>query len=244
MMRSMYSGVAGLKVHQTKMDVIGNNIANVNTIGFKSQKVSFSDLFYQTSQIASGPNEEGTKGGSNARQVGLGTTVAQISTNITDPGGTQSTGNALDVMINGSSFFIIQGDDGGEYYSKAGNFTTDGSGNLVTGGGNYVMGYTAAKDPDTGDYTLQKDKLRPVSIYGAEYMTTEPAQTTSATLSGNINAQDDAFDTKGSGIISTKLYAFDSLGNKYGVQFDIKKVSSTEYTLKPSTIYNGTTVEA
>ena len=71
MMRSMYSGVAGLKVHQTKMDVIGNNIANVNTIGFKSQKVSFSDLFYQTSQIASGPNEEGTKGGSNARQVGL-----------------------------------------------------------------------------------------------------------------------------------------------------------------------------
>ena len=244
MMRSMYSGVAGLKVHQTKMDVIGNNIANVNTIGFKSQKVSFSDLFYQTSQIASGPNEEGTKGGSNARQVGLGTTVAQISTNITDPGGTQSTGNALDVMINGSSFFIIQGDDGGEYYSKAGNFTTDGSGNLVTGGGNYVMGYTAAKDPDTGDYTLQKDKLRPVSIYGAEYMTTEPAQTTSATLSGNINAQDDAFDTKGSGIISTKLYAFDSLGNKYGVQFDIKKVSSTEYTLKPSTIYNGPTVEA
>lgn len=83
MMRSMYSGVAGLKVHQTKMDVIGNNIANVNTIGFKSQKVSFSDLFYQTSQIASGPNEEGTKGGSNARQVGLGTTVARYPSNIT-----------------------------------------------------------------------------------------------------------------------------------------------------------------
>lgn len=243
MMRSMYSGVAGLKIHQTRMDVIGNNIANVNTVGFKSQKVSFSDLFYQTSQIATGPSEDGLRGGSNAKQVGLGASVAQISTNITDRGGAQSTGNALDVMINGNSFFIVQGGDGTDYFTKAGNFTTDGSGNLVTGSGNYVMGYTAAKDQDTGDYYLQKDKLRPISLYGAEYMRTEPAQTTEAVLSGNINAQDDAYAAGGAGVVSTKLYVYDSLGNKYGVQFDVEKVSSTEYTLKPSTIYNGTTPE-
>ena len=112
MMRAMYSGVSGLKVHQTRMDVIGNNIANVNTVGYKAQRVSFSDLFYQTSQIATGPSETGLTGGSNAMQVGLGAGVAQITTNITDRGGAQSTGNALDVMINGDSFFIVQGDDG------------------------------------------------------------------------------------------------------------------------------------
>lgn len=240
MMRSMYSGVSGLKIHQTKMDVIGNNIANVNTIGFKSQKVSFSDLFYQTSQIASGASEDGLKGGSNAKQVGLGASVAQISTNIEDRGGAQSTGNALDVMINGNSFFIIQGDDGSNYYTKAGNFTTDTAGNLVTGGGNYVMGYTAGRDEETGDYSLQMDKLRPISIYGSEYMQTPPAQTTEAVLTGNINAQDDAYATGGSGVRSTKLYVFDSLGNKYGVQFDIEKVSDIEFTLKPSSIFSGT----
>lgn len=238
MMRSMYSGVAGLRIHQTRMDVIGNNIANVNTVGFKSQKVSFSELFYQTSQIATGPSEEGTKGGSNAKQVGLGASVSQISTNITDRGGAQSTGNALDVMINGNSFFVVQS-GGANYYTKAGNFTTDGNGNLVTGSGNYVMGYTAAKNEETGDFYLQKDQLRPISLYGAEYMSTDPAQTTEAVLSGNVNSQDDAYATNGSGYISTNLYVYDSLGNRYGVQMNVEKVSDTEYTLTPSTVFSG-----
>ena len=132
MMRSLYSGVSGLNIHQTRMDVIGNNISNVNTVGYKAQKVSFSDLFYQTTQIASGASTDGTKGGSNAKQVGLGASVSQISINITDRGGSQSTGNALDMMINGDSFFVIQ-KDGANYYTKAGNFTTDGNGNLEIG---------------------------------------------------------------------------------------------------------------
>lgn len=243
MMRAMYSGVSGLKVHQTRMDVIGNNIANVNTVGYKAQRVSFSDLFYQTSQIATGPSETGLTGGSNAMQVGLGAGVAQITTNITERGGAQSTGNALDVMINGDSFFIVQGDDGSEYFTKAGNFTTDGNGNLVTGSGNYVMGYTAAMNPDTGDMELQRDQLRPISLYGQQYMTTAPAQTTQAILSGNINPQDEAYSTSGSGVINTKLYVYDSLGNQYGIQMDVRKVSDTEFTLTPSTVFNGTNPE-
>lgn len=243
MMRAMYSGVSGLKVHQTRMDVIGNNIANVNTVGYKAQRVSFSDLFYQTSQIATGPSETGLTGGSNAMQVGLGAGVAQITTNITERGGAQSTGNALDAMINGDSFFIVQGDDGSEYFTKAGNFTTDGNGNLVTGSGNYVMGYTAAMNPDTGDMELQRDQLRPISLYGQQYMTTAPAQTTQAMLSGNINPQDEAYSTSGSGVINTKLYVYDSLGNQYGIQMDVRKVSDTEFTLTPSSVFNGTNPE-
>ena len=79
MMRALYSGVAGLKTHQTKMDVIGNNIANVNTVGFKSQSVTFSDVFYQTTQNASGANAETGMGGTNAKQIGLGSTVSSIT---------------------------------------------------------------------------------------------------------------------------------------------------------------------
>ena len=90
MMRSMYSGVAGLKTHQTRMDVIGNNIANVNTVGFKGSSVNFADTFYQTVSSATGSNAELGTAGTNAKQIGLGSTVASITTNITEPGGTQS----------------------------------------------------------------------------------------------------------------------------------------------------------
>ena len=93
MMRSLYSGVAGLRTHQTKMDVIGNNIANVNTVGYKSQTVTFSDVLYQTTQNASGANEQTGAGGTNAKQIGLGSTVSAINTKISETGGYQSTNN-------------------------------------------------------------------------------------------------------------------------------------------------------
>ena len=106
MMRSLYSGVSGLKVHQTKMDVIGNNISNVNTIGFKSSQVNFSDILYQTSSDATGPNAEARTAGINAKKIGLGASVSSIST-ITTSGGSQRTDNALDIMIEGNQFFIV-----------------------------------------------------------------------------------------------------------------------------------------
>ena len=86
MMRSLYSGVAGLRTHQTRMDVIGNNIANVNTVGFKGSSVNFADTFYQTTSPATGPDVATSAAGSNAKQIGLGSTVASITTNITEQG--------------------------------------------------------------------------------------------------------------------------------------------------------------
>lgn len=142
MMRSLYSGVAGLKTHQTKMDVIGNNIANVNTVGFKSSQVLFKDVLYQTTQSATGATQN--SGGKNAKQIGLGTSVATISVSHKS-GSAQSTNNPYDLMINGSSFFIVNR-AGINYFTKVGAFNTDDAGNLVTGDGDLVMGWQV--DPD------------------------------------------------------------------------------------------------
>lgn len=241
MMRSLYSGVAGLKVHQTSMDVIGNNIANVNTVGFKSQRATFSELFYQTTQIATGPNAETSTGGQNAKQIGLGSSVAQISINITSEGGSQSTGNDTDLKINGQEFFIVE-KGGVEYYTKAGNFTTDGFGSLVTGSGGYVMGYTAERDEVTGDFVLMKDQLRPLSLYGEDYLLTAPNQTTTAKVTGNINSSDEDFTSDGLGYKTTDMYIYDSLGNTYNVQFKIEQDfgSTTGYTMSVNKIFSGT----
>ena len=108
MMRSLYSAVSGLKTHQTRMDVIGNNIANVNTEAFKASSVRFSEIMYQTTSGASSGNGATGTGGKNAKQIGLGSTVASITTNITEQGGTQTTNRALDVAINGDSFLIVK----------------------------------------------------------------------------------------------------------------------------------------
>ena len=119
MMRSMYSGVSGLKTHQTKMDVIGNNIANVNTVAYKSSSITFSELMYQTTQKPSGPNDLTGTGGTNARQIGLGVQSAAINTAITSQGATQTTGNPFDICITGDSFFIVS-DGSQNYFTRAG----------------------------------------------------------------------------------------------------------------------------
>lgn len=240
MMRSLYSGVSGLKVHQTRMDVIGNNIANVNTVGYKAQRANFSELFYQTTQSASGPNAETGAGGQNPKQIGLGVSLAQISTDVTGEGGSQYTGNGLDLKINGDTFFVIN-KGGANYYTKAGNFTTDGFGNLVTGSGGSVMGYVAERDEATGDFALQTDELRPISIYSAKYSSTAPSQTTKSTLSGNINSEDEKFTSKGVGFVTSDLTVYDSLGNKYTVQMRIEQDanSTTGYSMYPAKIFKG-----
>ena len=136
MMRSLYSGVTGLKNHQTKMDVIGNNIANVNTVGFKASRVVFQDIYSQTVAPASAGN--GTTGGTNPMQVGLGVQLATIDV-LNTPASSQYTGNPLDLAIDGDGYFIIQ--NGTTYtYTRAGNFYTDSAHNLVDSNGNYVMG--------------------------------------------------------------------------------------------------------
>ena len=103
MMRSLFSAVSGLKAHQTKMDVIGNNIANVNTVAYKSQSVTFGDVYYQTTQVATGPNEASGKGGTNAKQIGLGSTVGAISVDPTAQGASERTDNTWDVTQSGAN---------------------------------------------------------------------------------------------------------------------------------------------
>ena len=104
MMRSMYSAVSGLKTHQTRMDVIGNNIANVNTVAFKSSSVTFSDILYQTTSNASGANATTGTGGINAKQIGLGVTTGSTSIDITSGGAAQTTGKAFDLRITAVSY--------------------------------------------------------------------------------------------------------------------------------------------
>jgi flagellar hook protein FlgE len=134
----MYSGVAGLKGHQLKMDVIGNNIANVNTYGFKAGRATFADMFSQTLTYATGPNNAGTLGGMNARQIGLGTLSSTID-NIHSPGAFQTTDRALDTMIIDEGFYTVT-DGTNVYYTRAGNLYLDSFGYLIDASGHYVMG--------------------------------------------------------------------------------------------------------
>ncbi len=233
MMRSLYSGVSGLKVHQTKMDVIGNNISNVNTVGFKASRVTFSELFYQTTQTATGPNAQTNTGGQNAKQIGLGASLASISVDVTGEGGNQSTNRPFDLKINGNSFFIVNS-NGSTYFTKAGNFAKDEAGNLVTDTGAFVMGYVA----DTPGAALQTDQLRPIQVYASKYVNTKPSATSAANFAGNINKEDSNFASNLP--ITRNIYVYDNLGYQYGVQVQISKVSDTEYSVTTNGVYSGT----
>lgn len=150
MLRSMYSGISGLRNFQTKLDVIGNNIANVNTYGFKKGRVIFKDLYSQTVAGASAP--AGDRGGVNPKQVGLGAQLASIDT-IHGAGSTQYTGNTLDLAIEGDGYFRVQ--DGATandaLYTRAGNFYLDEDGTLVDGEGRYLL------DTNGGSITVPLD---------------------------------------------------------------------------------------
>jgi flagellar hook protein FlgE len=155
MLRSLFSGVSGLRNEQTAMDVIGNNIANVNTIGFKSSRVIFQDIYSQTLRPASAP---AMSGGTNPQQVGLGVTLAAVDIMHTRTGD-QYTGNALDLSIAGDGFFVIN-DGTSNFYTRAGNFYTDSNNNLVTADGLKVqqirldpVTHLPTPDPVTGAVT-------------------------------------------------------------------------------------------
>jgi flagellar hook protein FlgE len=149
MIKSLYSGVSGMKGFQTKLDVIGNNIANVNTVGFKKNRVVFQDILNVNLNGAAAPN--GNKGGINPIQVGLGSKIAAIDT-VHTPGSPMTTGIGTDLAIDGDAFFVVSGDlNGGEnYLTRAGNFTLDANGNLVTANGLFVTGVVeSAATPST-----------------------------------------------------------------------------------------------
>ncbi|MGX9133668.1 flagellar basal body rod protein FlgG [Rummeliibacillus sp. JY-2-4R] len=154
MLRSMYSGISGLRNFQTKLDVIGNNISNVNTYGFKKGRVIFKDLISQTTQGATAPGN--TLGGTNPKQIGLGSQIAAIDT-IHDAGSMQTTNRTLDCAISGDGYFVVQ--DGDEqYFTRAGNFYLDSNGSLVTADGKKVLMDNEASIPtDATQITIGKD---------------------------------------------------------------------------------------
>lgn len=154
MMKALYSGVSGMRVHQTKMDVIGNNISNVNTYGFKSQSVTFRDVYYQTLKTPSAGTTD--RGGTNASQVGYGAQLGSIETMHTTTGYSPSSKNSH-LYINGEGYFMVQNSKGEELYTRLGAFTFDVQGNLVDPSGAMVMGWTGTglakygpTDPNAG----------------------------------------------------------------------------------------------
>jgi len=238
MMRSLYSGVAGLKTHQTKMDVIGNNIANVNTTSFKSQSITFSDLMYQTTQTASGATE--TKGGVNARQIGLGAKSGAINTAITSQGATQTTNNPFDIMITGNAFFIVN--NGTEnLYTRDGSFYVDGAGNLAMQSNGYlVQGWVAQEDRETGAITINKNGgLSSLQIMSAANSTYSPASTTASLFSGNIDDNDTNILSDDGKTITLEFY--DNKGYLYTGKFILKNTATDHlYALSLSDVLDST----
>lgn len=235
MMRALYSGVSGLKTHQTKMDVIGNNISNVNTVGFKASSTTFSDIMYQTTSGATAATA--TTGGKNAMQIGLGVATAATKVSITSPGAAQSTGEAFDIRLtdsNSTNFFIVN--NGTEnLFTRAGSFYLDGAGNLaMTSTGYTVMGWQV--DPLTGD--IRKDTVSALRIMQADNMTSAPEATTKANVAGLID-KNDTNVTSDAGYVRT-LSFFDNLGYSYTAKFAYKAVDTDAgtYSVELTNIYD------
>lgn len=178
MMRSLFSGVSGLKSHQTRMDVIGNNIANINTVGFKSSRVTFADMLSQTQTGASSPSDN--LGGTNPKQIGLGTAVASVDLIFTD-GSPQATGKNTDVALSGNGLFVLKSGNQ-TYFTRDGAFEFDGQGNYVLpGSGYYVQGWNAVDgslntNAPTTNIIVPAGKTMPASA------------TTAVEFSGNLNS--------------------------------------------------------
>ncbi|MBD5487610.1 MAG: flagellar hook-basal body complex protein [Lachnospiraceae bacterium] len=221
MMRSLFSGVAGLRTHQTRMDVIGNNIANVNTTAYKSQNMVFSDLLYQTTQAASGANDNG-RGGINARQIGLGAKTGAISTAITTQGSAQSTNNPWDIMIEGDSFFIVN--NGSEnFFTRDGSFTIDGAGNLVMANTGFkVMGWQV--DPETGD--IRQDVVSALQVMHPDNLNSNPEATSLAYVSGILDKTDTSINSTAGAIRTFQI--FDAQGYAYTVKMSFHGIGSED----------------
>lgn len=226
MMRSMYSGVSGLRVHQTKMDVIGNNIANVNTVGYKSQRVTFSDVFSQTLQGATAASDETGRGGRNPMQVGLGVNVSSIDMLMT-PGAAQRTDNPFDLMVDGDGFIVVS-DSTGRYFTRAGALRQDEDGNLVIPNGMKVQGWPASADGKS----IERGEVRDITLAGPGVSSATPEPTTSVELSGNID--------KNKSPISTQIKMYDSLGNLYTTPIKLTYDEvAMEWTLEAELDANG-----
>jgi len=229
MLRSLYSGISGLRSHQTMLDVTGNNIANVNTTGFKSSATQFQDTLSQLTQAAGTP--QGEIGGTNPAQVGLGVQVAAITTNF-GQGSTQTTGKGTDMLISGDGFFMVQ--SGGEtLYTRAGAFEFDSNGSLVGPNGEMVQGWNAVNG-----VVQQGGQLASIQLpYGAVNPST---QTQNATVTGTIPAGSEP----GKELVRT-IDVYDANGNELTLTLRLTAQADGNWAVNastgdPATAYTGT----
>jgi flagellar hook protein FlgE len=224
-LRSMFSAISGLRAHQTKMDVTGNNIANVNTVGFKGSQTVFQDTLSQVIRAGGAPAAD--RGGTNPAQIGLGVKVAATTTNWTQ-GATQSTGRSTDFMIEGDGFFVTR--SGTEnLYTRAGSFDFDGEGKLVTPNGGVLQGWMANaagvvnSNGPTGDLTVPYGQI------------VNPKQTTTGALGGNLPAGAATGTTYQTGVTM-----YDSQGVEQKVFYNFTKAAAANTWTLDITHDNGT----
>jgi flagellar hook protein FlgE len=218
MLRSLFSGISGLRAHQTMLDVTGNNIANVNTAGFKSSTTVFEDTLSQMLQAAGAP--AGSNGGTNPAQVGLGVKVAGITTNF-GQGAAQSTGSATDLMIQGDGMFVLQ-KDGQQLFSRAGSFNFDANGTLVSPDGATVMGWGASNGVVNNSLPAAPITLPVGAIL-------PPTVTTTGVLGGNLDAQS-AVGT----VVASSVVAYDPQGAAHTIAYTFTKTAADTWTMAAS----------
>src|SRR5918911_3553248 len=230
MMRSMFSAISGLKNHQTFMDVVGNNIANVNTTGFKQSRVTFQDILSQTVRGASGP--QGGRGGVNPEQIGLGVLISGVDT-IQTQGTLQSTGKLTDMAIQGDGYFVMS-DGKQSFFSRDGAFDVGIDGTLVNpSSGLRVLGWQA--DPLTGAVNTSLPAC-PIPIPVGAGMTGKAS--TTLTASGNLDAG--ASTTAPNNTVALQSTIYDSLGNPHAISITFTHTAADTWTVGPLTSPDGT----
>src|SRR4051794_10585185 len=229
MLRSLFSAVSGLRAHQTKLDVTGNNIANVNTVGYKGSQTVFQDTLSQVIRAGGAPAAD--RGGTNPAQVGLGAKVAAITTNWTQ-GATQSTGRSTDFMIEGDGFFVTRvGTE--NLYTRAGSFDFDGEGKLVTPNGGILQGWMA----NAAGVVNSNGPIGDLSVpYG---QIVNPKQSTTGSLEGNLPAGAATGDT-----YQTAVTMYDSQGVAQKVFYNFTKAAAANTWTLDIKHENGTSLVA
>lgn len=238
MMRSLFSGVSGIKVHQTRMDVIGNNIANINTIGFKSSRTTFSDMLSQFQSSAAAPTEG--RGGVNAKQIGLGANVESIDIIFTDSS-SQQTGKNTDLALSGNGLFVLR-DDNKSYYTRNGAFSFDESGYYVMpGNGLRVQGWNAESDGTINTNGTATDVIVPVG------KTMEATATSAIDYTGNLNKESLIIDkityVHATGVTDEQVFervATGTVDETTSINVDGENVISATLTMKDGSIMHVT----
>ncbi len=230
MLRSMFSGVSGLRSHQTMMDVVGNNIANVNTTGYKAARVAFQDTLSQLIKGGSAGGGAGTDtGGMNAQQIGLGVRVGAID-NVLTQGSLQSTGRTTDLAIQGDGYFMVKNAEQ-MLYTRAGNFNFDNQGNLVDTAGFIVQGFLADADGKINTTGNAQNLRLPLG------QSVPPRKTDNITLGGNLSSTLPAYTTPATqkaadSEVQSNIQVYDTLGNAHMVTFTYRKVDASKWELR------------